>query len=277
MTRLLLILTISIGVSTPVLAQSAILQPLAGKNLQKISRDKLASLRKLLADKGVESRHDIFFSPWHVWATSRSLPERFLVFEGQPLYTIPGASSARIHAFDASNRKLKQWDFSTGWRIDLNHASMSYSDDLAAHLITIESSREINGRDVAKQYFTFTKDRLRFLRMEDSKGHILSNNYEYPNHTLGVVPEAKSHEDWAELLSSNSRSDVLSALTFLGGRHLDLRRREPVYVENIEQARMVKELRIDKSIGKLVRLQAKSDFKWIAEAAGLAEKTLTKQ
>ncbi|MCH8042908.1 MAG: hypothetical protein IID44_04240 [Planctomycetes bacterium] len=276
MIRLMTMLAIVTNVALPALAQSPALDAFVGKNLQKLSEDEAATLSKMLGKKKEDPILKFFGpSPWHVWATTKAMPKRFLVFEGQRIFSIPGISSARIHVFDEAGKKLNEWAFSTGWRINLEGASFSYSDDLAAHLITIETSPVVLGRDVAKQYFAFDHGRLRFLRMEDAKGKILENDYAHPNHTLGIMPEAKSRADWIKLLESKKKVDVLSALTFLGGRHLDPPRENPrEHLEKIEQAKLVKELRSDQRVGKMVRQHLRSDSKWIKEAAAIAANTL---
>jgi hypothetical protein len=49
---------------------------------------------------------------------------------------------------------------------------------------------------------------------------VVQNEYVFPNFEIGAAPSAHTVEAWASLLQSNDRSDVLSALVFLGGRHL---------------------------------------------------------
>lgn len=111
--------------------------------------------------------------------------------------------------------------------------------------------------------------------MEDDKGKMLENDYAHPNHTLGLIPESESGEAWIKLLESDNKADVLSALTFLGGRHLDpTRDASHDHLEEIKQAKLVKEMRSDERFGKLVRQHLNSDLKWLKEAAKLAENAL---
>ena len=281
MVRFFIVIVLVIA-ALPASAQTTVLESLVKKDLRSLSEKELAPLSKLL-NKESDPNSKLFDpitklfgpSPWYVWPVSKSGRKRFLVFEGQPLLSQPGVSTVRIHLFDASGKRMHQWAFSTGWRIDLDSASISYNQGLAAHVITINTSPAIHGREVAKQHFALVDDRLHFIRMEGPKGQVLDNDYEHPNKTLGNAPKAKSGEDWLRRLQSKNKCEVLAALMFLGGRHLDPPRKEPGYhLEEIEQARMVRKLRSDQKAAQFIRRYMKSDSKWIAEAATLASKTL---
>src|SRR5262249_59297628 len=110
--------------------------------------------------------------------------------------------------------------FETGWRVDLVDASIEYSKDLAADLIILHTAPVINGRNVAKEYFAVNGDRLRLIRLEDDKGRLVQNEYIFPNFEIGVTPGVKTLNEWIGLIESQDKADVLSALTFLGGRHI---------------------------------------------------------
>ncbi len=276
MYRLIKVVFINLLGCLPVAAQSPLLTSFIGKDLQKLSKKEIAPLKNMLGRKPNDAGH-IYLGPepWYVWYASGADTRHFIVFEGQHLYSYPGASCARIHAFDSTGGRIRQWEFSTGWRQDLDGATFSFSNELSAHLITIETVPGFRGRDVQKQYFAFGDERLQFLRIEDSKGNMLQNDYEYPNHTLGIVPENNTKDDWLTLLKSERRYDVLTALVFLGGKHLSPPREDPtINLEEIGQARMVHELLGDKIVGRLIREHANSECEWIVDAAILAAKNL---
>jgi hypothetical protein len=134
---------------------------------------------------------------------------------------IPGGTSATVQLFDHASTMIRSWSFQTGWRNRLTDASLAYSAELDTDLLTIRTAPVINGRDIAKEYFAFGGDSLRLVRLEDSKGAAVQNEYVFPNYEIGIVPSAKSVQDWIALLQSRDKSDVLSALVFLGGQHLD--------------------------------------------------------
>jgi hypothetical protein len=114
-------------------------------------------------------------------------------------------------------------------------------------------------------------DRLRLVRLEDSKGEGVQNEYVYPNYEIGLPPDAKNTNEFANLLESSDEADVLSALVFLGGQHLDepLRRLLPGPHES-KYAALFQEVIGDPRIHALIERLTTSDNEWIAQAAKLA-------
>lgn len=102
----------------------------------------------------------------------------------------------------------------------LDRASLEFSTDLASDLMVLHVVRLIDGRNVAKEYFFVGSDRLRFVRMENDEGEAVQNEYVFPNYETGIVPAGDTEEEWASVLDSADKADVLSALVFLGGRHI---------------------------------------------------------
>jgi hypothetical protein len=99
------------------------------------------------------------------------------------------------------------------------NASVVASADLGSELIVLEAAPAAVGFDIAKEYFAVGDDRLRLVRLENSKGEATQNQYPVPSWEIGVVPDAKNVDQFAELLESSDKADVLSALVFLGGSH----------------------------------------------------------
>jgi hypothetical protein len=211
-------------------------------------------------------------SPWHVWKTDRSGETRYIVLLGENLLIIPGGSSAAIQLFDSTAKIIRSWSFQTGWRIGLSDASLERSAELDGDLLVIRTYRVINGRDVAKEIFAIGADQLRLVRLEDSNGNAVQNEYVYPNFEIGVVPEARTAQEWTELLQSKNKSDVLSALVFLGGRHLteDARTLVPEEPRESKYASLFQELLAKPSVHNLIAQLANSGDKWVREAALLA-------
>jgi hypothetical protein len=137
----------------------------------------------------------------------------------------------------------------------------------------VRTAPVINGRDVAKEYFSFGDDRLRVVRLEDSKGAAVQNDYIFQNSEIGIVPSAQTVQDWAGLLRSEDKADVLSALVFLGGRHLDEQERmalpEP---HESKYAALFQELLADVTIRGLIAQLGTSRDPWIRDAAILASR-----
>ena len=111
--------------------------------------------------------------------------------------------------------------FQAGWRIALVSASIEYSHDLATDLVVLHTIPVINGLNVAKEYFAISNDQIRVIRIENDKGKLTQNEYIFANYEIGVGPTANNVDEWERLLKSKDKSDVLSALVFLGGRHID--------------------------------------------------------
>jgi hypothetical protein len=275
MPRWLVLLPIACATASPAVAQISTLKRFVGKDLRALSDKERAPLAQLLSGK---DNHDSFFgrSPWYVWAIGKPKSARFVAFEGQPTRIWPGADAARIHLFDPSGKKLGQWHFSTGWRISMHSAAISYSEDFSAHIVSVVTTPHINGRDVAKQFFAISDNELYFVRMEDHNGQLLDNDYATPTFTIGIHPSAQTPEEWMGLLSSGDKAVVLSALTFLGGYHGDPTHPSTIELEDVDQLRMVKRLRNDGRVRALVHHHMKSDNTWIKDAARLAATTLPK-
>ena len=146
-------------------AQTTKFDRLVGKDLWKnrLSKKDELGLDKLL---GAVPREMAEPAAWHVWKTNRNGQTRYVVLLGKPEITIPGGSSAGLQLFDASGKKINSWYFQTGWRITFVSASIEFSSDLEADLIVLHMARFINGRNVAKEYFAISNDRLRLVRIE---------------------------------------------------------------------------------------------------------------
>lgn len=202
-------------------AQVTRLDPFIGRDLwkQRLAKREQRSLERMVGriPKG------FMFEPvpWHVWKTTRTVEARLVLLLGESLVMIPGGSSACVQIFDSEEHRIGSWSFQAGWRVRLYDASLEYSSNLASDLIVLHTSPEINGRNIAKEYFALKNDRLRFIRLEDDKGAPIQNEYVFANSEIGVTPDAKTVEQLAMLLESEDKTQVLSALVFLGGKHID--------------------------------------------------------
>jgi hypothetical protein len=208
--------------------------------------------------------------PWYWWKATGARPSRYVLMRGAGLFTIPGDSYAGVVLYDASLHKIKTWSFSAGHRINLYDAAIEYSGDLDTDVILLKSGAVINGEDVAKQYFAFSGDQLRFVRLEDHRG-ALALNYYSRGAPLGILPEAKTADEWFELLQSPKKADQLAALVFLGGEHRAILwmpdRGDP---QPEAFLKVVNDPRIRQSIQRL----QKSSSLWLKQAADLASRHL---
>lgn len=241
---------------------------MVGKNAAQLNKEHGATLKALTG-----SKNDFFGAqPWHVWKLDTPQKEtRYVVFCGQHIVTIPGESSGAVYLLSDKGKTLGQWHFSTGWRIDIEAAALSFDEKLQAHIITISTRAVINGRGVAKQYFALLDDKLYFIRMENSKGQILRNNYLSPNLTLGGKLPESTFAGWAALLASPKISLRLAALTYLNGIHMNpANPRTEVFSESLPHAKLAREFRSAESTKKLMREYRLSSNKWLKQAADLA-------
>ena len=246
-----------------------VLDAYVGYRLRHVDRNKLEPLFSLIRPLPDDFSHRLV--PWYVWRMGEAGKPRYVVFEGQWLHIIPGNSSAAIHLFDEKGKKLDARYFLTGWRIDIWRAETSQDEELNEDIIEIRSRPVINGRSVKKQFFAFSANRLRFIRMEDFDGKLIRNWYRWPNHTIGVLPEADSVPGFVELLKSDEPADLLSALAFLGGSHLDPDNPLPGHVEDLKQATLFRDLCRSPEVATLVKVHQPSNVKWVKEAADLAD------
>ena len=240
---------------------------MVGKSAEQLAKEYGARLKSL-----TKATNENYFVPvpWHVWKFNT--PEtRYVVFSGQHIFVTPGTSSASILLVSTSGAEIGSWSFSTGWRIDIQSASISFDDKLQAQLITVSTAPVINGRDVAKQYFALVDDKLYFIRLEDSKGKLIRNHYLSPNHTLGGDLPAKDVAGWSALLESRKLPLRLAALTYLSGTHMNPDRpRMDVVSESVEDAELGRTFRMAASTKKYIEEYQKSDNAWLKEAADLA-------
>lgn len=268
------ILCILIGLfAQPVPAQTTQLDRFLGRDLWK-DRPPARDLKRLIKVVGVMPKGSILEPlPWHIWKTNHGGPARYVVLFGEEELIVPGGSSACVLLLDSALRRVNSWCFQTGWRITLADASFEFSRDLASDVIVLHMARFINGRNVAKEYFAIGGDRLRLVRMEDDKGNAVQNDYVLPNYEIGVVPAAKSEEQWAGMLESMDKGDVLSALVFLGGWHIDETRPAlPSWPKESKYAGLFQQLLDSPRIREAIARLAHSENEWIRQAALLANR-----
>jgi hypothetical protein len=265
-------LAIALGVFTMTLpAQTMVLDPLVGRDLWKNPPTTEEKLRLDELIGKIPKGEMIEPQPWHVWKVKSGGQARYVVLLGESEMIVPGGSSACVQLFDANTKRINSWSFQTGWRISFDSASIEFSNDLASDLIVLHMFRFINGRDIAREYFAVRNDQLQFVRMENAKGEIVQNEYVYPNYEIGVIPDGITVEEWAAMLESKNNSDVLSALVFLGGRHL----REPqrVFVGEPTESRysgLFQVLIGSPRIREIIERLSRSENEWVRQAAQLA-------
>jgi hypothetical protein len=257
-----------VAFSVAVCAQTTELDRFVGRDLWKDQSD-----HRGLADLiGEVPKGEIWEpTPWHVWKFNRNGVTRYVVLLVESEAIVPGGSTACVQLFDGSAKKLGSWSFRTGHRMTPTKAAMKFFPDIGSDLVVIDMEQYVNGRDVGREYYALNGDRLRLVRIEDHKGKASKNEYVYDNAEIGVAPDETTVEQWAGMLASEDRAVALSALTFLGGRHLTEPGRnflpEP---KESKYASLFQELLGDSRIHNLINRFTKSENEWIRQAALLA-------
>jgi hypothetical protein len=185
---------------------------------------------------------------------------------------IPDGSSACIQLFDGTGRRIAVWSFYTGWRTDLVSASFQYSPRTKSQMIVLHTVPVMNGGwQIGNEYFALRNDHLALIRIETANGESLQNEYVHANSEIGVVPEAHTEEDWAKMLESNDIIEMLSALVFLGGRHI-APADDPDAPGKSQYAGLFEQLLANPRIREAIEQLAKSHDEWVRQAAMLASR-----
>jgi hypothetical protein len=120
-------------------ANVAQLESFIGCDLRNLDENSALQLKKALAavlPKQTELEFLFSAKPWYLWRYEP--PDKssaFVLFAGQPIWSIPGISSAAIFFIDSSGKLVGSSAFSTGHRIDLESASFRYEPRLQGNRI----------------------------------------------------------------------------------------------------------------------------------------------
>jgi len=200
---------------------------------------------------------------------------RFVLFRGEPITSIPGTSSAHIFLFDASGRLVAQSEFSTGWRIDIRDAAVLTDRVKGEKLIRINTGPVIGGSDIRTQYYALIDDALALVRLEDSSGSCIQNEYAAPNHTIGPEAITRTETEWIRALSAPRLAEILRTLVWLGGRHSRLIANPGnVHTESYNDAALHLNVRTNPKTKVLLEGLAANPDPWIADAAQIALRSL---
>ena len=196
--------------------------------------------------------------PTYLWKPGIAQPQfTQIALHLKDIFSIPGGTHGGLQLLNAQGRQVKAWKFQLGWRNRLGQANLTYSIDYRADLLTINTTPVINGRDIAKIYFTLRDQQLHLIRIEDANGKLFPNHYAIPNYEIGVPPPLAD----VELnLHSQHPDEVLSALILLGGTHIDADSISP-YAAEIDR------ILANPAILQQIKTLTNSHNLWIREAA----------
>ncbi|MBV9929262.1 MAG: hypothetical protein JOZ96_29890 [Acidobacteria bacterium] len=205
---------------------------------------------------------------------------RYVLVEELPLLSIPGESRLRVHVFDGQGRVLSASDFTCGYRIDVTGVKRSRMPEFEVgvqesdvDVLEVGSRRVYGGPDVARQFYALLGDAVVLVRLEDGSGTPVANTFSVPGHTIGPGLPARTASEWERTLASSDPAEALSALMWVGGEHMDVKR--PLLwpgAEELKEARLADEVRSRPVTRELIRLRANCDNRWIRDAAQLAER-----
>lgn len=258
---------------SPVLTQKAInpdwelLLSYENKDLTKINEEEYKNLKNVLDRLGarglVRSQLGVFSKISNVQG------KNYYVLIGMinPMI-VPSNCELQVQLFDSQGTFLKYISFNSGWRMDLTRAKVEFISEISRELIIAESYPEINGRDVAKQYYGLINDEISLVKLENSKGEIVPNYYYASNHTIGSIPSDLTEQQWINSLNSNDIIEVLATLTFLGGQHSD--KFDQLFAgEKSKRVKLVEKIHANQSVKLKISEFIKSDNRWLNDAANL--------
>lgn len=249
---------------------TSILEGCLDQDLHEVPPERLELLSEALRNS--EAGTNQWLRPWYVFKTSLTDQPHYIVLERERIVIVPSSSRVRITLFDATGALVRAWGVSAGWRHQVTSAGVIESEDLGTHLIVIQTTRpfpiRVGAPPGSKQYYAISKRRLRLVRLEDLDGRLVRNTYAYPNQQVGVASDLVSRREWLGRLESGDPVDILSALVFLGGEHLNPKlRREDVLEEDRQQCAVFERLLHSADVRQMVEEYAHSPNPWIREAA----------
>jgi hypothetical protein len=215
-------------------------------------------------------RFTFFIRSWYLWKICDAQSnERLILFQGMPCYRIPGASMACVFVMDTNGTPLRESSFSTGWRIDIHDARWLEGSGHGFPCLLVCSSPSINGGDITSQYYALLDDAFALVRLEDSTGEFVTQDYHHPNFTIGPSVPKRTAEEWEAALRSREPSEVLRTLVWLGGSHSDppIRDAKHINVEGFEDASLALEVRARPGVQVAVEALTRSEDRWVREAA----------
>lgn len=188
----------------------------------------------------------------------------------EQLVTIPGNSELFVNIFDLEGSHMNAFAFNAGWRISLRGQKVVLQKEIAREAIVVSSEPVINGRDVRTQYYALIGTDLRLIRLENSKGESVRNNYEFPNKVIGPTIANRSKEVWEKSLGSNDIAEILASLMWINGLHRDLSEDYPsefrVQQESVDQVKLVDSIRKGAAVRNLSQRFLGKDMKWLIDS-----------
>lgn len=218
---------------------------------------------KILANRAGDWR---CCGPWYLWKRDGS--SGFLLFWGHRIMSVPGESSASIYLLDEKCRVVSTNRFRTAYRGDIRAASYKETPCCSGKVVRIETAPVIGGAPSATLFIGIEDQRPALIRFENKNGTVGQNKYYAPNWTVGPPVPTRSPDKWAAVLKHGSAIEILEALVWLGGDHLDPSERRKNSIEESPEdlSRYLQTIQSESVVKKLQSL-ANSTNSWISQAA----------
>jgi len=184
---------------------------------------------------------------------------RTLLFQGEMMMSIPGRSQAHLALFNGGEF-LRQETFVTGYRSQILDAAIVKDRLPGEELIAVET----RGWSGAKRYYALINDRPVLVRLEESEGELLANEYPW-SHVFENPDPPLQADDWIRQLDEPRASRVLQALVWLGPRNDESLRNDLVHPVVCRDPR---------TLAAVQRL-AKHENPWVAEMAAMTLQKLS--
>jgi len=241
--------------------------------------DKIDLKRALSRFKGLRPSggDEDYFYPAFIWPWGEST---HILIEWPKIIVNPGTAVLRLQLL-SKNECVGAFEISLGWRKSPGWTTVRNLAPLQNPLLEVSLTGygDWAGHDygdIAREYFSITRDGIKLIRLENIFGDFLRNHYHYPNYTIGGVSKPRSEDEALRVLDSNDTCALLETLIWIGGIHAEpstiVANEQPqelfkVNMESLEEAKLVDRIRTNPKVIAIIRKLSESNDKWIREAA----------
>ncbi len=156
----------------------------------------------------------------------------WLMLRARSVYDNPGAAVLEFHFYDKDWKALRKQRFQAGTWLFVSEVSIVKENPLGRELVMVEMDSqgpEVYGESKAskaeafkrgwfqKQFYAFEKGGFVLVRIEDSKGEIVQNDYDRDPPRIGPAVPARSANEWLALLREGNAVGRLEAMVWISG------------------------------------------------------------
>ncbi len=244
-----------------------------GKDLSKLGKTDSEEFFRILTVLGVEDDR-ITGKPWALFSLLNDQgKKRYTLIYIIPLVIIPGASCASVCVFDDLGHLLSVISFSTGWRIDIVSVEKFKEKNTGTEMVLIRTDPSLDSGEIYKQYYALAGNDIVLIRLEDSDGSLVRNDYNIPHFLIGPDLPANSAPKLVDSVLKGTWVEKLAILTWLGGCHDDPAC-EDLEPEVKKDALLTDKVLENKRLIKHINLLCKSQDRWVSKTAKFVLKSL---